>query len=179
MTSPRIVVTAHDPGWAGAFVAERQQVAAAIGDAALAIEHIGSTAVPDLPAKPIIDIVVGLQNMSATDECVRALLVLGYERAPEGDFEGRVFLRRTGPDGVATHHISLTAHGSAYWLDHLAFRDALRSRSDLRRRYGELKKELAAEHDDPESYTRAKTALVRDALLSAGHTPRSGWAADG
>jgi GrpB-like predicted nucleotidyltransferase (UPF0157 family) len=148
-----------------------------VGGEAVGIEHIGSTAVPGLPAKPIIDIAVGLRDVGATDAAVRALEPLGYVRAPEGDFEGRVFLRRTAHDGVATHHLSLTVHGGDYWVDHLAFRDALRASPELCRRYGELKRALAAEHDDVERYTRAKTALVRDALLAAGHTPRSGWAA--
>jgi GrpB-like predicted nucleotidyltransferase (UPF0157 family) len=76
-----------------------------------------------------------------------------------------------------THHLSLTPHRGAYWEDQLAFRDALRGSPELRERYGRLKRELAATHDDAEAYTRAKTALVREALLAAGHPPRSGWAA--
>lgn len=175
----RIVVADHDPGWAAVFAAERDRVAAAVGDAAAGIEHIGSTAVPGLPAKPIIDIVVGLHDMASADACIAALVALGYERAPDDDFEGGLFLRRVGPDGVATHHLSLTAHASACWADHLAFRDALRNDAGLSRRYGELKRRLATEHDDRETYTRAKTALVREALLSVGHNPRSGWAAEG
>jgi GrpB-like predicted nucleotidyltransferase (UPF0157 family) len=175
---PKIVVVEHDPAWAEAFSAERERVAAALGDEAVAIEHIGSTAVPGLPAKPIIDIAAGLRDFAAAPACVAALVAIGYERAPEGDFGGRLFLRRVGPDGTATHHVSLTAHDSAYWADHLAFRDALRRDPELCRRYSLLKGELAAVQDDIEHYTRAKTALVREALLAAGHTPRSGWAAD-
>jgi FAD/FMN-containing dehydrogenase/GrpB-like predicted nucleotidyltransferase (UPF0157 family) len=166
----RIVVAESDPRWAAAFAAERDRLAPALGGAA--IEHIGSTAVPDLPAKPIIDIAVALPEDADVDACVAALAELGYERAPEGDFDGRLFLRRPG------HHLSLTARGSDYWIEHLAFRDALRADDGLRRRYGDLKRALAAEHDDPEAYTRAKTALVREALLAAGVRPRSGWAAD-
>lgn len=165
----RITVSEPDPGWASAFAFERDRLAATLDGAA--VEHIGSTAVPGLPAKPIIDIAVGLPEQADLEACVDALERLGYTRAPEGDFAGRVFLRRPG------HHLSLTAHGSDYWVEHLAFRDALRADPDLRRRYGELKRALAAEHDDPEAYTRAKTALVREALLAAGVRPRSGWAA--
>jgi GrpB-like predicted nucleotidyltransferase (UPF0157 family) len=175
---PRIVVAEHDVEWTAAFAAERERLSAVVGDAALGIEHIGSTAVPGLPAKPIIDIVVGLRSMAAADACIGALVAAGYERASENDFEGRLFLRRVGPDGAATHHLSLTAHGSAFWEDHLAFRDALRGSAVLCRRYAELKRRLAAEHDDVGLYTRAKTALIREALLSVGHTPRSGWAAE-
>ena len=84
----------------------------------------------------------------------------------------------SAPDGTATHHLSLTTVGSTYWLDHLAFRDALRGDDGLRDRYGALKREQAAAHEDIDAYTRAKTALVREALLSVGHRPTSGWAAD-
>jgi GrpB-like predicted nucleotidyltransferase (UPF0157 family) len=175
---PKIVVAEHDPGWAKVFADERERVAAALGDAPVAIEHIGSTAVPGLPAKPIIDIVAGLRNMADAAACIAALVAVGYERVPENDFGSRLFLRRVGPDGAASHHLSLTAHGSDYWVDHLAFRDALRADAELCRSYGRLKRELAATQDDIDQYTRGKTALVRDALLAAGHTPSSGWAAE-
>ena len=173
-----IVVSEPDRSWAAAFGAERERIAAALGDAAAGIEHIGSTAVPGLPAKPIIDIVVALHDMAAAPDCIPALEGIGYQRAPGGDFEGRLFLRRIGTDGGATHHLSLTPLGGGYWVDHLAFRDALRANPDLCRRYGDLKRRAAAQHEDVEDYTRAKTELVRDALLAAGHTPRSGWAAE-
>jgi GrpB-like predicted nucleotidyltransferase (UPF0157 family) len=165
-----ILVTAYDPGWPAAFAAERERIAASLGD--VPIEHIGSTAVPGLPAKPIIDIAVGLPADAGSDACVAALAALGYRREPAGDFAGRVFLRRPA------HHLSLTPRGSAYWVEHLAFRDALRADSELARRYGELKRRLAREHDDAEAYTRAKTALVREALVGAGVVPRSGWASE-
>jgi GrpB-like predicted nucleotidyltransferase (UPF0157 family) len=174
---PTIVVSDHDPRWADEFAAERDRLAAALGDAAVAIEHIGSTAVPGLAAKPIIDIVAGLRDMDSVQRCIEAVVPLGYARQPENDFGSRLFLRRVGPDGRATHHLSLTPHGSDYWDDHLAFRDALRAAPDLCRRYAALKRAQAAAHDDIDAYTRAKTSLVREALLSVGHTPRSGWAA--
>ena len=116
--------------------------------------------------------------MASGATCVAALVAVGYQRAPDGDFDGRLFLRRVPSDGAATHHLSLTAHGSAYWADHLALREALRASPELCERYGQLKRRLAAAYDDPETYTRAKPALIGDALLAAGQTPRSGWAAE-
>jgi GrpB-like predicted nucleotidyltransferase (UPF0157 family) len=174
-----IVIVDHDPRWTGAFEAERRRLAAALGPAAPAIEHIGSTSVPGLPAKPIIDLMAGLADMRDAGRCCELLAGLGYRRAPEGDFEGRVFLRRAC-GGVVTHHLSLAPHRGAYWNDQVAFRDALRADAALRRRYADLKRRLAAVTGaDPEAYTRAKTDLVREALLSTGHVPRSGWAAGG
>ena len=172
-----IVIVDHDPSWTDVFEAERQRLAAALGPAAPAIEHIGSTSVPDLPAKPIIDVMAGLADMRDAGRCCTLRAALGDQRAPEGAFEGRVFLRRVS--GGLTPHLSLAPHRGAYWHDQLAFRDALRADAALRRRYGELKRRLAATTGaDHEAYTRAKTDLVRDALLSTGHAPRSGWAAE-
>ena len=117
-----IVVADYDPAWKEAFAAERERMPAAVGPGS--VEHIGSTAVPGLPAKPIIDLVVGVEDPAA---CVEPLLALGYERAEWGDFGERLFLRRRCRRRHATHHLSLTTVGSTYWLDHLAFRDALRA----------------------------------------------------
>ena len=167
----------YDPAWPEQFEAERRRVASAVGEAA--IEHIGSTAVPGLPAKPIIDLVVGLEDMASAPACIDTLIAIGYERAAWGDFGERLFLRRLAADGTASHHLSLTARGSTYWVDHLAFRDALRASPELCRRYGALKREQATAHEDIDAYTRAKTSLVREALLSVGHQPSSGWAAEG
>ena len=166
----KIVVADYDPGWPDAFEAERSRIRPAIGEAP--VEHIGSTAVPGLPAKPIIDLMAGASAAS-----IPGLLELGYERAEWGDFGERLFLRRRAPDGRVTHHLSLTTVGSSYWEDHLAFRDALRASPSLCERYAALKREQAAAHEDIDAYTRAKTSLVREALLSVGHRPRSGWAA--
>ena len=168
----KIVVADYDPAWAQAFAAERERLRPAVGEAPL--EHIGSTAVPGLPAKPIIDMVAGVEDPAA---CISPLLEHGYERAEWGDFGERLFLRRRSADGSVTHHLSLTTVGSSYWDDHLAFRDALRASPELCERYATLKRDQAAAHEDIDAYTRAKTALVRDALLSVGHRPRSGWAA--
>ncbi len=168
----KIVVADYDPQWPRVFVAERERIRPAVGDAV--VEHIGSTAVPGLPAKPIVDFVVGVGDPAA---CIPALLALGYERAEWGDFGERLFLRRRAAGAGVSFHLSLTTVGSSYWEDHLAFRDALRANPELCERYARLKREQAAAHDDIDAYTRAKTALVREALLSVGHRPRSGWAA--
>jgi GrpB-like predicted nucleotidyltransferase (UPF0157 family) len=127
-TTPAPVVVADpDPGRHDAFAAERRRIAAVLGDEAAAIEHIGSTAVPGLPAKPIIDIAVGLRDGADAARCVPALAALEYRRDPSGDFDGRVFLRRVGSDGGPSHHVSLTPHGSDRLLKHVAFPDALRA----------------------------------------------------
>ena len=97
--------------------------------------------------------------------------------APSGAIRRAAVPRRLEADGTATHDLSLTTVGSTYWLDHLAFRDALRANADLRDRYGALKREQAAAHEDIDAYMRAEDLARREALLSVGHRPTSGWAA--
>ena len=158
----KIVVADYDPAWTQAFAAERERLRPAVGKAP--IEHIGSTAVPGLPAKPIIDMVAGVEDPAA---CIQPLLEHGYERAEWGDFGERLFLRRRSADGTVTHHLSLTTVGSSYWDDHLAFRDALRANPELCERYGDAQarpgrgarghRRLHARQDR----TRARSAAVR------------------
>ena len=174
-----IEVVAYDAGWAAAFAGERTRIAAALAGACEGIEHIGSTAVEGLEAKPIIDLMVGIAADARTQGgAVAALRGLGYERREEGDFPGRLFFRRRSPDGQVTHHLSLTVLDGGYWNDQLAFRDALRRDPELRRRYAALKLQLARDSPDRLSYTRGKTALVREALAAAGHEPATGWASE-
>ena len=153
-------VVEHDPRWAGLFEAEQERLAAAFGEPAPAIEHIGSTAVPDLAAKPIIDIMAGFTESSVLPAAVARARALGYEREPLGDFGGRLFLRLLR-GGAAVFHLSLTTVDAPYGAPHLLFRDRLRADPALAREYADLKRRLAAEHaHDPQAYTKAKSAFV-------------------
>jgi GrpB-like predicted nucleotidyltransferase (UPF0157 family) len=149
-------------------VAAYEVAAAEIGNALqpwiVEIEHIGSTAVPGLAAKPVIDMQVGVRDLSATPDIVEALTRLGYEYLPEleDDLPSRRYFRRR----VArrrTHQIHLVERSDIEWWDrHLAFRDWLRAHPDDRDAYARLKRSLAAEHrDDRAAYTDAKSAFVR------------------
>lgn len=136
------IVCDYDPSWPRAFEAERRLLEARLGSAIEGIEHIGSTSVPGLAAKPLIDIMVAV-SAEQVPGCVDALAELRYRRRADRDFPGRVFLRRLDSHGRATHHLSLTEPGGAYWRDQLAFRDALRADRELAARYAELKRALA------------------------------------
>jgi GrpB-like predicted nucleotidyltransferase (UPF0157 family) len=171
------IIQDYSSAWAAAFDAERDRVVARLGPLLLAIQHIGSTSIVGLAAKPLIDMMVAVQPESIS-ECVESLVSLDYERDESGDFDGRVFLRRLRADGIPTHHLSLTQLGGAYWRDQLAFRDALRADPALVSRYAELKRKLAADHGRSIDYTLAKTDFIRDALASVGHRPQSGWASE-
>jgi GrpB-like predicted nucleotidyltransferase (UPF0157 family) len=165
----------YDPAWRHAFESERQRIGAHLDSRVTAIEHIGSTSVRGLAAKPLIDLMLAVRH-DCFQECIDELHELGYRREPSGDFPGRVFLRRLDAQGNPTHHLSLTELESPYWLDQLAFRNALRADDALAAEYAELKRTLAARHGRSPTYTRAKTDFIRRALISVRHQPRSGWA---
>jgi GrpB-like predicted nucleotidyltransferase (UPF0157 family) len=171
------IIRDYDPAWQGAFEAERQRIGARLGPRIEAIEHIGSTSVPGLAAKPLIDLMLAVRP-DLLQQCVDELAELGYQRDQSGDFPGRVFLRRLDAHRVTTHHLSLTELGSPYWQDQLAFRNALRADPVLVADYAELKRTLAAKHGRGLAYTRAKTDFIRSALASVGHRPHSGWASE-
>jgi UDP-N-acetylmuramate--alanine ligase len=174
VVSMPVVLAEPDPSWRVLFEEERTRIAAALGVAACAIEHVGSTAVPGLPAKPVVDAVVGLDGDLDADRLATSLSRLDYERRPEGDFPGRLFFVRPARGSEPRWHLSVCVRGGACWRDQLAFRDALRLGGDLARRYGELKRELAGGRaDDRLAYPRAKAGFVREAL-AAGDASAAG-----
>jgi GrpB-like predicted nucleotidyltransferase (UPF0157 family) len=172
-----IVVVAYDPAWPAMFAGERERLVAALRELALAIEHHGSTAVPGLAAKPILDVMVAVPDLDDVDECTSRLERAGYNRRAVGDLAGRLYFHRA-EGGRRLVHLSLAERDGAFWREHLLFRDALRADAELAGRYEELKRELAVRHrDDRLAYTEAKTDFIRGALRSLmGEGPRSGWA---
>jgi GrpB-like predicted nucleotidyltransferase (UPF0157 family) len=155
-----IEVREYDPGWVRLFESERARLSAALGDLVVAVEHMGSTSVPGLAAKPIVDIAVVLGSDARMTEAVARAEALGFERRPAGDFSGRLFLM-LHRDGATVAHLSLVPVDAPYLAPHLLFRDRLRAEPALAREYAELKRRLAVEHAaDPLAYTRGKTEFV-------------------
>jgi GrpB-like predicted nucleotidyltransferase (UPF0157 family) len=153
------------------FEEERRRIEAVTGSWLERIEHVGSTAVPDLAAKPVIDIMVGVDTLESGPLCVEALTGIGYEYVPEFERElpERRYLRKFGPDGRRTHQIHLVEHSDYGWWDrHVAFRDHLRAHPDIAAEYTSLKRGLAGRfRHDRASYTDAKTKFVRRIELQA------------
>lgn len=159
---------AHDPTWARAFDLERARLLALLPGAFLSVEHIGSTAVDGLPAKPVIDLMAGVAALESVDDLVDRLCDSGYttSKAFNATLTDRKWLMRWH-DGRRTHHLHIVVFGGAPWHDRLAFRDALRRDPALVRRYAELKTKLAATHaSDREACTEAKAAFVRAVVAS-------------
>ena len=153
-----VVLEQSDPDWPRRFDTERRRIVDALGARVRGIDHVGSTAVPGLAAKPVVDIVVALDD-PLDDEIKAALERAGYEHRVE-EPDHRMF--RTPQRDV---HVHLWESGSAEIGRLLAFRDRLRSDDDARRRYQEVKRELAGrEWDDMNDYAAAKSAIIAEIL---------------
>lgn len=160
----RVIIVEHSPEWRVMFERERELLTRVVGADAGVVEHIGSTSVEGLAAKPIIDIMIGLNDFSAAADFVPRIQRLGYEYAPEHEAVmpfRRYFRKKAG--GVKTHHLHMVQKGGEFWRRHLLFRDYLRANPDAAAAYAALKKELARrDWDDGSGYTDAKTAFITD-----------------
>lgn len=163
------MIVPYDPLWPQAYAAEAERVERACGDEELPLrlEHIGSTSVTGLSAKPIIDILAGVPPRASRAPYVAAIRQLGYEHKGAFGIPGRNYFRRGTP---RTHHLHLVSWSSALWHEHLLFRDYLRTHDDVAREYAALKRELAAAlraGRDHTQYTDAKSPFIRAVLRRA------------
>lgn len=157
-----IELVPYDPRWPALFDEEKRRLFEALGALCVAVEHGGSTAVPGLSAKPVLDLFVGVRSLAETPALVRAMVAAGYGYVPqyEETMPTRRYFHR--PSYAAhTHHAHVYAIEELYERHELRFRDVLRARPDEARAYEALKRELAARfRDDREGYTRAKGEFV-------------------
>ena len=165
-----IVIVDYNPEWPAMYEKERARIQGATGDTLVAVEHIGSTAVWGLGAKPTIDIMAAVRRMVDADTCISALEAIGYQYISYPDFPERRFFR-DGSMGAAAHHLHITEYMGEFWNEKLLFRDFLRTHSEEARQYELLKKELAVEYGSDreiyEPYTEAKTEFIRFAVARA------------
>ena len=168
-----IAVVLYNPTWPQQFADEAQRIAGVLGAVALRIEHNGSTAVPGLAAKPIIDIQVSVAELQPLDAFRLPLQSIGYRHVPHADDSFCPFFHRPG-GWPHTHHVHVVKAGDAEEQRTLAFRDYLRAHSEVAAQYAQLKQRLASElhGDTPESreaYAIAKTEFVERAIAAAFH----------
>ncbi|HEY3316002.1 MAG TPA: GrpB family protein [Bacillota bacterium] len=170
----RIVVVDYDPGWPGAFEREAAALRTVLGHLLAAIHHIGSTAVPGLKAKPVIDIMPVVTNISAVDLLAGRMRDLGYEAMGEAGIPGRRYFRK-GPD-LRTHNVHVFEMTNMVEIErHLAVRDYLRRHPDDAARYGALKAELAPRvNDDIYAYMDGKNDFVQALQRTALAWSRAG-----
>ncbi|WUH99302.1 GrpB family protein [Spirillospora sp. NBC_00431] len=157
-----------DPRWGEAFSRLADALGMALGAKAVSIEHVGSTSVPGLCAKPILDMAVALASDAVTEDVVAALEPLGYVyRGDKGDDGGLLFVLEDRP-GRRVAHVHAVQKGDGQWDRWLIFRDLLRNDARARADYDRLKRELAARHPrDRRAYTLDKTSFVTSRDSSA------------
>ncbi|HEX8552087.1 MAG TPA: GrpB family protein [Abditibacteriaceae bacterium] len=165
----KIEIEEYSVAWPQMLAEEKARLESVI-PYSINIEHIGSTAVPGLAAKPVIDIMLGLTDFAQADSLVRPIESLGYEYVSqfEDEMPYRRFFRKENC-GVRTHHIHAVSVGSEFWIRHLRFRDYLRNRPDVAAEYACLKRSLAQqEWADMNEYAGAKTDFIQriDALAA-------------
>lgn len=166
--SAPIIVIPYDSSWPDKFEAERQVLARTLAPwLAGPIEHVGSTAVLGLDAKPVIDIMVAVKSLDASRSAIPAAEAVGYIYWPYKADIMHWFCKPS--DAHRTHHLHLVPYGSRLWLDRLGFRDALRADAQLAQEYAQLKHCLANKYrDDREAYTQSKSAFVHQVLKTVG-----------
>lgn len=160
-------LAAYDRRWPALYAAERERLLQYLGP--LPLEHVGSTSVPGLDAKPIIDLMVGVESEAARTRLIEPLQGAGYTRGDSDVIPGRLYFRSDDGAGLRTHQLSVCAYGGKFWTEHLAFRDALRADAELAAAYLRLKLELAQRFPaDRIAYSEAKSGFVADVLRARG-----------
>jgi GrpB-like predicted nucleotidyltransferase (UPF0157 family)/ADP-ribose pyrophosphatase YjhB (NUDIX family) len=147
------------PEWERLFEEEKAVLVAALGNCILDIQHVGSTSIPDIPAKPIIDIAIAVEDFAQATACIRQVIGLGYEYRGENGIPRRHYFVKRDP--LTTHHIHMVEKTSWDWETLLLFRDRLRQEPELAREYAELKTALAQEFvQDRDRYLNGKAPFI-------------------
>jgi GrpB-like predicted nucleotidyltransferase (UPF0157 family) len=155
----KVEVTTYNPQWVAMFEEEANKLREIFGSEIIEIHHIGSTSVPGLKAKPIIDIMPVVRDINRIDEFNAAMIAIGYEPKGENGISGRRYFQKGGDN--RTHHVHIYESGNPEIERHLAFRDFLREHQDVAKTYGDLKEKLAKQFPyDIESYIKGKEQLV-------------------
>ncbi len=162
-----VYIVAYDPSWPTLFAQERNRLLETARQWIEEVEHVGSTAIPGLDAKPVIDLMVGLKSMADASSCVEPLTNLGYSYWAEGaQPHHNLFVRFVDPVlSALTHNFHLVEADGQYWEERLLFRDYLRNHPETAKEYAELKYMLSTRHrDDREAYTAAKADFVSEVV---------------
>ncbi len=141
----KIVIEKYSLAWALDFEHEKIKIGNVLGEKLVQIEHIGSTSIVDLGAKPIIDIMVGVHNLDEVVNFIDSFKEIGYEFVWHNEFPERRFFRR-GQRRAGTHHLHIYRFGSEHWKNNILFRDYLRQNSNKQKEYQNLKNELAEKY---------------------------------
>lgn len=140
----RKIVIPHDPSWTEKYYIESTRIQTALGDNVVAVHHIGSTSIPDILSKPIIDILVETLQLAEVDQRTGDMSNLGYENLREYGIEGRRYFRKSDEEDKRIFHVHAFEQASVHVLRHLAFRDFLLAHPEKAKEYSDLKAALTA-----------------------------------
>ncbi|KXY71264.1 GrpB family protein [Bacillus anthracis] len=162
----QIVIKPYEKKWHEEYVKEKEKFISLFGGECIAIEHIGSTSVQGLGAKPLIDMMIGVTDLQIIEKWIDDLLKIGYEYVPKETPNWRFF--RKGKWRAGTHHLHVYIYNSDEWKNNLLFRDFLIKHEWARKEYRELKERLAATYPfDRVSYTNAKAPFIQKIIKEA------------
>lgn len=158
----KVLVCPYDPEWPNLYQQEEERLRKALGDWILDIQHVGSTAVPGLASKPIIDIGIAIQSFDQGFDTIPIMSELGYNFRGEVGIPGRHFFIYGRP---RTHHVHMSEKTNHDWIQRLKFRDHLRTHPESAKQYAELKTNLAQQFpNEISAYSEGKTAFIVDIL---------------
>lgn len=167
LTQGTVTLSPHREEWHQLFAEEKALILDAIGEHIIAIEHVGSTAICGIVAKPVIDLMVGIPTFEDGEKCVQPLERLGYIYKGENGVPMRHCFGK-GAREMRTHHLHMVAGGSDFWKHHLLFRDYLIDNRQIAEEYNRLKLDLAnCFPRDREAYTNGKESFVKQVLREA------------
>lgn len=165
LASDRVELRSHDKRWHQIFERERAEIVAVLGELALGVEHVGSTAIEGIVAKPIVDIAVAVESFERGEECIEPLARIGFVYKGEHGLAGRRYFTKGEP---RRFHLHMYAIDDSRWRDHLLFRDYLRCHADVAGEYDRLKRKLAERFATSRlEYTEAKEPFISRVLAAA------------
>jgi GrpB-like predicted nucleotidyltransferase (UPF0157 family) len=160
-----VTISEHNSDWQREFEIEKEKIVSALKDIYISIEHIGSTSVKELGAKPVIDMMVGVSILNdINQEHIDTLGQIGYEYVHKPEFPERRFFRK-GQWRAGTHHLHIYQYNSEHWCNNILFRDYLRKHSKIKDEYYQLKRKLAEKYRyDRVSYTKGKSIFIQSVI---------------
>ena len=169
MVTKHVIVLPYDEQWEQDFLKIKAELADALGQLAIRIEHVGSTSVQGLSAKPIIDIDVVIKDYSILEDVVSALSEIGYQHRGDLGIVGREAFRYDGKEHLKKHHLYVCPEDSPELRRHIAFRDYLRVHPEAVREYSRIKEEGAKQYpDDIERYIEHKSPFIEKVYAEIG-----------
>ncbi|MBM7586033.1 GrpB-like predicted nucleotidyltransferase (UPF0157 family) [Bacillus pakistanensis] len=163
----KVIIETYKEYWQIQFEEEKKSITEILSGQFIAIEHIGSTSIEGLGAKPILDIAIGVEKLKVTNEYIKPLAKIGYEFVDHEEFPERRFFRK-GEWRAGTHHVHIYEFKSEHWNNHILFRNYLRENTAILKEYEQLKKKLAKEFTfDRVKYTQGKSNFIQNVIKKA------------